>query len=159
EARPGANLKLVEPLSEHVAFTLGGSYNETAVSAGGSGGFTVGLQVGNFPRVKEYGSITHPVPMDVPRVRYEFGTRRVGNSPAVAAAGPNQIGVPAATIPLNGCGSYDPLGLALTYQWQQLSGPSVTLSSTTTCNPTFTAAGSQSYSFRLTVRNTDGLQS
>src|SRR5262249_46782704 len=30
---------------------------------------------------------------------------------------------------------------------------------TTTCNPTFTAAASQSYSFRLTVKNTDGLSS
>jgi len=33
----------------------------------------------------------------------------------------------------------------------------VALSSTTTCNPTFTAASGQSYAFRLTVRNTDNL--
>jgi len=158
DARPGFNVKLVQPLSEHVAFTVGGSYNETLVSSAGSGSLTVGLQVGNFPRVKEYGTITHPVAMDVPRVRYEIGTRRVGNSPPVADAGPNQLGISPGTVTLNGCGSYDPLGLALTYQWQQLLGPTVTLSSTTTCNPTFTAAASQNYGFRLTVRNTDGLQ-
>ena len=81
-----------------------------------------------------------------------------GNNSPVADAGPNQLGIPAGTVTLNGCGSYDPLGLALTYQWQQISGTSVNLSSSTVCNPTFTAAASQSYGFRLTVRNTDGLQ-
>src|SRR5438270_4103358 len=29
DARPGANLKLVLPVSEHVAFALGGAYNPT----------------------------------------------------------------------------------------------------------------------------------
>jgi hypothetical protein len=158
-ARPGANLKLVQPLSEHVAFTLEGAYNESLLAPAGSGKIAVGLQVGNFIRPKEFGGITTPVPMDIPRVRYEFGTRRVGSSPPVADAGPNQLGIQAGTVTLNGCGSYDPLGLALTYQWQQISGPSVPLSSSTVCNPTFTAAASQSYGFRLTVRNTDGLQS
>jgi hypothetical protein len=60
---------------------------------------------------------------------------------------------------LNGSGSYDPLGLALTYNWVQISGPSVTLSGANTATPTFTAVAGQTYSFRLTVRNTDNLQS
>ena len=75
-----------------------------------------GLEMGNYIHPKEYGNVKTPVPMDVPRIRYEFGTRRVGTSPPVANAGPNQIGVPAGTITLNGSGSYDPLGEALTYQ-------------------------------------------
>ncbi len=158
DARPGFNVKLVQPLSEHVAFTVGGSYNETLVSSAGSGSLTVGLQVGNFPRVKEYGDITHPVAMDVPRVRYEFGTRRTGNSPPVVDVGPSQMTAQPGTVTLNGCGSYDPLGLGLTYQWQQISGPTVTLSSSTVCNPSFTAVAGQTYAFRLTIRNTDGLQ-
>ncbi len=159
ESRPGANLKLVQPISEHVAFTLEGAYNESLISPHGSGKIAVGLEVGNFIHPSDYTKITTPVPMDVPRIRYEFGTRRVGASPPVADAGPNQLGIPAGTVSLNGCGSYDPLGLALTYQWQQISGPTVTLSSPTTCSTTFTAAAGQTYAFRLTVRNTDNLQS
>jgi hypothetical protein len=156
-SRPGANLKLVQPITEHVAFTLEGAYNESLIMPAGSGKFAVGLQVGNFVKPKEFAGMTSPVPMDVPRIRYEFGTRRVGSSPPIADAGPNQLGIAAGTVTLNGCGSTDPLGLALTYLWQQISGPTVNLSSTTTCNPTFTAAAGQSYAFRLTVRNTDGL--
>jgi len=114
--------------------------------------------VGNFPRSKEFFDVKHPVPMDIPRVRYEFGTRRVGSSPPIADAGPDQIGVTAGTITLNGSGSYDPLGLALTYQWQQIAGPSVGLSNATGVTTTFAAAAGQTYAFRLTVRNTDGLQ-
>jgi hypothetical protein len=157
DARPGANLNLVQPISDHVAFTIGGSYNESLVSPAGGGRLVFGLQVGNFTRPKEFGNTTSPVPMDIPRIRYEMGTRRVGSSPPTADAGPNQVGVAAGTITLNGCGSSDPLGLPLTFLWQQLTGPTVALSSTTTCNPTFTAAQGQSYAFRLTVRNTDNL--
>jgi len=157
DARPGANLKLVQPLSQHVAFTLEGSYNESLISSAGSGRIAVGLQVGNFLRPKEFAGSTAPVPMDVPRIRYEFGTRRVGSSPPVADAGPNQVGITAGVVTLNGCNSTDPLGLPITYLWQQTTGPVVALSSTTTCNPTFTAISGMSYSFRLTVRNSEGL--
>jgi hypothetical protein len=97
--------------------------------------------------------------MDVPRIRYEFGTRRVGSSPPVADAGPNQLGITAGPVTLNGCGSFDPLGLALTYQWTQISGPNVALSGANTCTANFTAAAGTTYAFRLTVRNTDNLQS
>jgi hypothetical protein len=157
DARPGANLKLVQPITEHVAFTAEGSYNTTLTSSPGSGQIVVGLEVGNYIHPRDYGTTTSPVPMDVPRIRYEIGTRRVGSSPPIADAGPPQIGVPAGTITLNGSGSYDPLGEALTYQWTQISGPSVTLANANTPVATFTAAGGQSYSFRLTVTNTDKL--
>lgn len=157
DARPGANLKFVQPFSDHVAVALTGSYNPTLINPHGSGEVTVGLLVGNFPRAQDFQEMTSPVPMDVPRVRYEIATRRVGSSPPIADAGPNQLGIAAGTVTLNGCGSTDPLNLPLSYQWTQIPGPSVTLSSTTVCNPTFTAAAGQTYSFRLTVRNTDNL--
>jgi hypothetical protein len=157
DARPGANLTIVQPITEHLAFTIGGSYNESLVSSAGSGRLVVGLQVGNFMRPKEFAAATSPVPMDVPRVRYEFGTRRVGSSPPIADAGPNQIGIPAGAVTLNGCGSSDPLGLALTYQWLQISGPTVSITNATACSASFTAAAGQNYGFRLTVRNTDNL--
>ncbi len=157
DARPGVNLKLVQPLTEHVAFTAEGRYNETLTSAPGSGSVVVGLEVGNYIHPKDYTTVTSPVPMDVPRIRYEIGTRRVGSAPPVADAGANQLGIPAGTVTLNGSGSYDPLGLPLTYQWTQISGPQVTLSNPTAPVTTFTAAPNTTYIFRLTVTNTDKL--
>ena len=83
-----------------------------------------GVEMGNYIKPsKEYANIKTPVPMDVPRIRYEFGTRRVGSSPPMANAGANQIGIPAGNVTLNGSGSYDPLGETLTYAWTQISGP------------------------------------
>jgi hypothetical protein len=157
DARPGANLKLTQPIMEHLAFTLEGSYNETLTSSAGSGRIVVGLEFGNWVKPKEYAAMTSPVPMDVPRIRYEIGTRRVGNSPPVADAGPDQLGVNAGTITLNGSGSSDPLGLPLTYQWTQISGPTITLNNASGVTATFTAAAGQTYNFRLTVRNSEGL--
>jgi len=157
KARPGANLTLVQPITEHVAFTVGGSYNESLTSAPGSGSVKFGLEVGNYIHPSEYAKVTTPVPMDVPRIRYEIGTRRVGASPPIADAGPNQIGVPAGTITLNGSGSSDPLGETLTFNWVQIAGPTVTINNATAAIATFTAAAGQSYSFRLTVKNTDNL--
>jgi hypothetical protein len=62
-------------------------------------------------------------------------------------------------VTLNGSGSYDPLGLPLTYHWQQAGGPTVTLSNPSAAITTFTAAEGQTYVFRLTVTNTDNLSS
>jgi hypothetical protein len=96
--------------------------------------------------------------MDVPRIRYEFTTRKVGNSPPIADAGPNQLGIPAGVVTLNGNGSYDPLGETLTYSWLQIQGPAVTLTNANASVATFTAASGQNYAFRLTVVNTDNLK-
>ena len=158
-ARPGANLELVQPLTNHIAFTAAGSYNETYVNSAGSGTLTLGLQVGNYIHPRDMAKVTTPVPMDIPRIRYEFGTRRVGSSPPVADAGPPQNGVAAGTITLNGSGSYDPLGETLTYAWTQLTGPQVALTNANTVIATFTAQAGQTYTFKLTVKNTDGLSS
>ena len=156
--RPGASLKLVQPISSLFAVTAEAGLNETLLNVKDSGRLVFGIEFGNSIRPKEYASVKTPVPMDVPRIRYEFGTRRVGSSPPVADAGPNQLGIGAGTVTLNGSGSYDPLGLALTYQWTQVSGPNVVLNNATSPVATFTAVSGQSYGFRLTVKNTDGLQ-
>jgi len=96
--------------------------------------------------------------VDVPRVRYEVLSRRIRNgvSPPIADAGPDQIGIAAGTVTLNGSNSHDPNGEALTFQWVQETGPSVALSGANTARPTFQAAAGQAYTFRLTVTNTDG---
>lgn len=156
-ATPGAELKLTQPLSNHIAFTAEADYNQTLIDAHDSGQLVFGFEVGNYLRPKEFTKITSPVPMDVPRIRYQLGTRRVGLSQPVADAGPNQLGIPPGTVTLNGSGSYDPAGEALTYQWTQIAGPTVTLSNPTGVTTTFTAASGQTYSFRLTVKNTDGV--
>ena len=81
-ARPGGNLKLTQPLNEHLAFTVEAGYNETYITSGGSGRVVFGLEFGNFMHAKDYAESKTPVPMDVPRIRYELGTRRVGLQPA-----------------------------------------------------------------------------
>jgi hypothetical protein len=156
-ARPGGNLKLTQPFAEHFAFTAEARYNTSLVTPAGSGEFVVGVEMGNYIHPSEYGKVTTPVPMDIPRIRYELGTRRVGSSPPIADAGPSQNVQPGTLVTLNGCNSYDPLGLTLTYTWLQTSGPNVSLTNPTTCNPTFTATAGNTYTFRLTVTNTDHL--
>ena len=89
--------------------------------------------------------------MDVPRIRYELLTRQVGHSAPIANAGPPQIGVPPGTVTLNGSGSYSPDHDALSYSWTQVSGPSIAISGANSAIATFTAAGSTSYGFSLTV--------
>jgi len=96
--------------------------------------------------------------MDVPQVRYELATRRVGASPPIADAGPNQLNITAQNVTLNGSGSYDPLGETLTYAWTQIAGPTVVISSANAAIASFPALAGQTYSFRLTVKNTDNLQ-
>jgi hypothetical protein len=155
--RPGASLKLVQPLTGRLAFTAEAGYNESYVAAHDSGRAVVGLQFGGFLNPHDFAAVKTPVPMQIPRIRYEIGTRRVGSSPPIADAGANQVGVPAGLITLNGSGSYDPLGETLTYAWLQTAGPLVTLSNPNAAITTFTATAGQSYAFRLTVRNTDNL--
>jgi hypothetical protein len=159
--RAGGTGRLIFPLNDKIAITVEGGVNETAQVVGGSGRAVVGMQFGNVIRPKEMQAADHPVPVDIPRVRYDVLTRRVrtGNSPPVADAGPNQIGVPAGTITLDGSGSYDPDGDPITYQWIQEAGPQVTLSAPTAAKTTYTATSGQSYSFKLTVKDNFGAQS
>lgn len=157
--RPGGFLRFVQPVSDQFALTAEVGLNETFVNTRQSGRVVFGFQWGNFIKPKDYLDIKHPVPMEVPRIRYELLTRRVGNSPPVADAGPDQIGAAAGTITLNGSGSSDPEGDTLTYEWTQVAGPPVAISGKNSAIATFTAAQNQSYSFRLTVRDPGGMTS
>jgi hypothetical protein len=77
------------------------------------------------------------------------------NHPPVALAGLDQAVAEASLVALDGSASYDPDAEPLTYLWQQLSGPMVTLSDPTQAKPTFLAplAGpaGMTLSFKLTV--------
>ena len=154
----GGELKLVQPITSHVAFNVEGDWQQTEVGAPGNGQLLFGIQVGNYIRPKDYGKVTSPVPMEVPRIRYDFATRRVGTSPPVAIAGPPQTVSPG-VITLNGSASYDRLGEPLTYNWKQISGPGVTINNANQAIATFTATAGNTYVFSLTVTNTDGLSS
>lgn len=64
------------------------------------------------------------------------------NQAPTANAGPDQVVTVSSTVTLDGTGSSDPDGTITDYQWTQISGPSVTLSSSTASQPTFTAPSS-----------------
>lgn len=157
--RPGGEIKLVQPLTRQLAFTVDAGLNPTLLLPTNSGQIVFGLEFGNFMRPKDYTTFKHPVPMDVPRIRWELLTRQVGHSAPVADAGPNQVGVAAGSVTLNGSGSYSPDHEQLRFAWTQVSGPNVALSGANTATATFTAAPGQTYVFRLTVTGmTSGLQ-
>jgi hypothetical protein len=159
--RAGATLRFVFPLNDKIAFTVEGDLNPTMLTAGNDGRGVVGVQFGNVIRPKEMLASNHPIPMDVPRVRYEVITKtvRIGHTAPVADAGPDQIGVPSGPITLNGSASYSPDGLPLTFQWIQEVGPPVTQSSPNQSITSFPAASAQTYVFRLVVTDSLGAQS
>jgi PKD repeat protein len=81
-------------------------------------------------------------------------TAPTANRAPVANAGPDQINRdPGTIIQLDGRGSSDPDGNALSYQWTQLTGPTVTLSGANTATPSFAAPAVTTaiYTFRLSV--------
>ena len=64
----------------------------------------------------------------------------INNQAPLADAGSDITNIDAfSTVTLNAGGSSDPDGDTLSYTWTQVSGPSVTLSDTTSISPTFTA--------------------
>jgi len=158
--RIGGTMRLIFPVSNKIAFTLEGGMNETLLGPGNNGRVVAGVQFGNHLRPADFLEAKHPIPVQIPRLRYEVLTRTVrkGNAAPVADAGPNQTLTAAAKVTLNGSASYDPDGDPITFQWVQESGPGVALSASTSAITTFAAAAGQVYSFRLTVKDPYGAQ-
>lgn len=94
----------------------------------------------------------------VVRIGISDGTG-VNNAPAAIVASSITV-AENSTVTLDGSQSNDIDGDALTYAWQQISGPAVTLTSTQTASTQFTApsvASDALLQFRLTVSDPGGL--
>lgn len=84
-----------------------------------------------------------------------------GNQSPTANAGTDQTVTAGATVNLSGSGS-DPDGTIASYAWTQVVGPTVTLSSATAQNPSFTApivTSTTALEFQLRVTDNLGTQS
>jgi beta-glucosidase len=81
----------------------------------------------------------------------------------IAHAGPDQTTSPGQLVTLNGSASTDPGNfLPLTYQWQQIGGPAVTLTGANNVTATFPSPAvtqTQVLTFELTVTNTQNIAS
>ena len=119
----------------------------------------VGIEIGKWLSPNNYEMEGDgPVPVDIPRVRYEVLKRRIrsGNDAPVADGGPDLIGVEAGSITLDGSASFDPDEDEITFAWDQIGGPPVTLSGADAAQASFSAEEGKAYQFRLTVRDTRG---
>ena len=148
----------MHPLTDRIALTLGGGLNETLITGSNRGSFTIGLEFGKWLNPKDYARTEGPVPVNVPKVRYEVHTRtvRTGNDQPVADAGPDQVGVESGAVMLDGSASFDPDDDPITFAWEQVSGPVVDLASMTSSQTSFTAEEGKTYRFRLTVKDDHG---
>lgn len=158
--KPGGTLRFVFPLNKVIALTAEGGFNETLVGKDNNGRATFGVLFGNYLQPREFLSYGGPVPVDIPRVRYEVLTRRTrtGNDPPVADAGTDRTGVPAGQVQLDGSGSFDPDGDPIRFTWTQVAGPAVSIANASSARATFTAAEGQQYGFRLTVTDSHNAQ-
>ena len=75
----------------------------------------------------------------------------VGNRPPVASAGADHTGVTGAAASLDGSGSSDPDGNALTYAWTKVSGPATTIDAATSAKASFLPSTAGTYEFELKV--------
>lgn len=81
------------------------------------------------------------------------------NQPPIADAGSNQTVTTGETVTLNATGSRDPDSQIMSYEFQQVGGPTVSLQHPETATPQFTApdvAEKTMLSFELTVTDSDG---
>lgn len=151
DLRFGLNLR--ENLTWYIQFEL----NENLITDDDSERYSTGIRLGSWGQARSMAS-DQVTPVMIPRVRYELATRvtRTGNTSPIAEAGPTQTDVAAGTVTLDGSASSDPEGDALSYRWNQVSGPVVQIDNDTSAVASFVGEAGAAYSFMLTVRDEFG---
>jgi len=76
--------------------------------------------------------------------------------PPIADAGADESVAVGARVTLDGSGSSSPDGEILVYYWEQVDGPTVTLSDADSASATFVPSVAGAYVFALTVENANG---
>lgn len=80
------------------------------------------------------------------------------NSRPIAIAGPDQTVTEGQLVTLNGQNSYDPEGSTLIFQWRQIGGPAINLTSESDDTPSFIAPnGNQIITFQLVTDDGENL--
>jgi len=83
-------------------------------------------------------------------------TIAISNSPPIADAGPDKMGLTNTPVILDGSGSWDADSDPLGYNWTQILGTPVTLlPSSTVVNPSFNTSVNGTYAFSLTVSDAE----
>ncbi len=117
------------------------------------------------PTPIDSGTITSPTPTPTPTgptptPSPTTPTVLLQNVAPLADAGADQVVNPRALVILDGTASYDPDpgdSATLTYNWRQLSGPTIDFLSERTATPSFSAGGeNETYVFLLTVHDLQG---
>jgi hypothetical protein len=161
DADLNAGLELQVNIKENFNWYLSADMNNSLLQGNDdSFQYLTGVRLGSWAkdRYKASGDIT---PVNIPDITYEILQRtvRVGNTAPTANAGNSRTNVPAGTVTLDGSGSTDPEGDALTYKWTQTGGPPVEVSGADSAMASFTGTAGESYTFQLTVRDNFGAQS
>ena len=153
-----AGLNLDLGISENLVWYFDIQLNDSLLVDGNNNTrYMTGMKFGSWARAP-YGRSDHLTPVSIPRVRYELLTRvvRKGNAAPNAEAGPNQSDVPSGKVQLDGSGSNDPDGDAITYLWSQKAGPTVSISKPRSPFAYFNGVAGNTYTFELAITDSMG---
>lgn len=156
----GAVLDATDPEIYWISFLSTGLAANTCVTASATATIPLGQAPGDYYLIA-YADAYDVVPETNEGNNTWITAFRVNQAPT-ANAGAAQTVNEGAVVSLTGSGSDPDGGAIVSYAWTQTSGPTVTLSSTTVTNPTFTApqvSADTVLTFQLTVTDNNGATS
>ena len=162
---PGGVVRYVMPrLWKRIGLAAEVGYNESFVGQENSMRVGFGLRFDDWSRRSTFREDEGPVPVFVPRIRYETLTKivRRGNNPPIADAGPDQLNLnPFTRVVLDGTGSSDPEGDTLEFQWTLLGDcpTTIVLEGAQTATPSFLIGNGEKCTVELVVRDSFGTAS